>query len=172
MFNLIPLKRWLVFPVRKENRNMDELYETQITHLRWIAYDIPGNVGWIMYIAACALSFKKQPVFLDVPLVLICMVISIIPAIAMVIGIVELLNERYYKLSRLLTKRRLYRGFGALTWGGFGGIIVSLTALFTSIRYGYSLNECKYIVLMLLGGILCFIFAGLIFTGFRRKTGD
>lgn len=44
---------------------------------------------------------------------------SVVPAIAMVIGIVELLNERYHKLSRLLTKKRLYRGFGALTWGGF-----------------------------------------------------
>lgn len=151
---------------------MDELYETKITDLRWIAYDIPGNVGWIMYITTCILSFKNQPTFMNVPLVLVCMIISIIPAIAMVIGIVELLNERYHKLSRLLTKKRLYRGFGALTWGGFGGIIVSLTALFSSIRYGYSLTECKYIVLMFLGGILCFVFAGLIFKGFYRKTEE
>ena len=151
---------------------MNELYETQITDLRWIAYDIPGNVGWIMYLTTCILSFKNQPVFMDVPLVLVCMMISIIPAIAMVIGIAELLNERYHKLYRLLTKKRLYRGFGALTWGGFWGIIVSLTTLFTSLRYGYSLSECKYIVLMLLGAVLCFIFAWLIFKGFYRKNGE
>lgn len=156
----------------KKSEIQNELYETKITTLRWMAYDIPGNVGWIMYITTCILAFKNQPAFMDVPLVLVCMIISIIPAISMVIGIVELLNERYHKLSRLLTKKRLYRGFGALTWGGFWGIIVSLTALFSSIRYGYSLTECKYIVLMLLGGMLCFIFAGLIFKGFYRKTGE
>ena len=28
-----------------------DLYETKISTTRWMAYDIPGNVGWILYIA-------------------------------------------------------------------------------------------------------------------------
>lgn len=28
---------------------MNELYQTNITDGKWIAYDIPGNVGWLMY---------------------------------------------------------------------------------------------------------------------------
>ena len=148
---------------------MEELYETKISDARWWAYDIPGNIGWIVYIAVLVLSFVKQLAFMEVPLVLICMAVAILPAIAMVVGIVELISERVCKLDRVLTKKRLYRGFGALTWGGFGGIIVSLTAFFASLRAGYSLAECTYLILMAVGGVLCFVFAGLLLKGYRKK---
>ena len=148
---------------------MEEMYETKISDARWIAYDIPGNVGWIMYIVVLVLSFVKQPAFMEVPLVLICMAVAILPAIAMIVGIVELICERICKLDRVLTKKRLYRGFGALTWGGFGGIIVSLTALFTTLRAGYTVIECTYLILMAVGGVLCFVFAGLLLKGYRKK---
>lgn len=148
---------------------MEELYETKISDARWIAYDIPGNMGWIMYIVVLVLSFVKQPVFMEVPLVLLCMVVGVLPAIAMIVGIVELISERICKLDRVLTKKRLYRGFGALTWGGFGGIIVSLTAFFTTLRAGYTLTECTYLILMAVGGVLCFVFAGLLLKGYRKK---
>ena len=148
---------------------MDELYETKISDAQWMAYDIPGNVGWIMYIAVLALSFVNRPPFMEVPLVLICVVVAVLPAIAMIVGIAELIRERIYKIDRVLTKKRLYCGFGALTWGGFGGIIVSLTALFTSLRAGYSLTESKYLILMAAGSVLCFVFAGLLLKGYEKK---
>lgn len=148
---------------------MEELYETKISDARWMAYDIPGNVGWIMYITVLILSFVNRPAFMEIPLVLICMVVGVILAISMLVGIAELLNERCHKLDRLLTKKRLYRGFGALTWGGFSGIIVSLTAFFTTLRAGYSLAECTYLILMAVGGVLCFVFAGLLLKGYRKK---
>ena len=149
---------------------MEELYETKISDARWWAYDVPGNVGWIMYIVVLVLSFVKQPSFMEVPLVLLCVVVGILPALAMIVGIVELISERICKLDRVLTKKRLYRGFGALTWGGFGGIIVSLTAFFTTLRAGYSFAECTYLILMAVGGVLCFVFAGLLLKGYRKKA--
>lgn len=151
--------------------HMNELYETKISNARWMVYDIPGNVGWIMYLVALVLSFVKQPTFMEVPLVLVCMAVAVLPAVAMLVGIAELINERYHKLDRVLTKKRLYRGFGALTWGGFAGTIASLTALFTSLRAGCSMNECRSLFLLAVGGALCFVFAGLLLKGYRRKAG-
>lgn len=148
---------------------MEELYETKISDARWMAYDIPGNVGWIMYIAVLVLSFVKQPAFMEVPLVLLCVVVGVLPAIAMIVGIVELVSERICKLDRVLTKKRLCCGFGALTWGGFGGMVASLTAFFTSLRAGYSLMESRYLILMAAGSVLCFVFAGLLLKGYRKK---
>lgn len=149
---------------------MEKQYETQISDARWWAYDIPGNVGWIMYITVLILSFTKQPVFMEIPLVRICMIVAILPAVAMAVGIAELISERIHKLDRVLPKKRLYRGFGALTWGGFGGLVVSLNALFASLRAGYSLEDCKHLVMMAAGGILCALFAGLIFKSFHLQN--
>lgn len=151
---------------------MDKQYETQISDARWWAYDIPGNVGWIMYITVMILSFTKQPVFMEIPLVRICMITAILPAVAMAVGIVELISERIQKLDRVLTKKRLYRGFGALTWGGFGGLVVSLNALFASLRAGCPLMDCKYFIMMAVGGILCALFAGLIFKSFHLQNRE
>lgn len=86
---------------------MEELHETKISDARWIAYDIPGNVGWIMYIVVLVLFFAKQSAFMEVPLVLLCVVVGVLPAISMLVGIAELLNERCHKLDRVLTKKRL-----------------------------------------------------------------
>ena len=147
---------------------MDELYETKISNGRWIVYDIPGNIGWIMYIVALILSFVEQPGFMEIPLLKVCMAVGILPAVAMLVGIAELLSERYHKLDRILTKKRLYRGFGSLTWGGFGGIIVSLNALMVSARMEITWGESRNIMLMLTGSILCFLFAGLLLRGYKK----
>ena len=147
---------------------MDELYETQISNVRWIVYDIPGNIGWIMYIVALILSFVEQPGFMEIPLAKVCLAVGILPAVAMLIGIAELLNERYHKLDCVLTKKRLYCGFGSLTGGGFGGIIVSLNALMTSVRMGIPWIESRNIMLMLTGSVLCFLFAGLLLRGYKK----
>lgn len=114
----------------------EQIYESDISDARWIAYDLPGNVGWIAYIAALIIVFTKKPAYMDVPLVFVSMAVGILPAIAMLVGIVELICERIQKLDRILPKARVYRGFGALTWGGFGGMIVGLTSLFAAMRAG------------------------------------
>ena len=144
----------------------DTMYETKISDARWWAYDIPGNVGWILYIVCLIQCFVKQPAFMQTPLVRISLVVGILPAIAIAVGIAELISERILKLDRILPKKRLYRGFGALTWGGFGGIVVGLSALFAGVRAGYSLGDCKCLALLAVGGALCGLFAGLIFKTF------
>ena len=44
---------------------MRRLYETKISNARWIAYDLPGNIGWIAYIVALILCFAKSPAFMS-----------------------------------------------------------------------------------------------------------
>ena len=145
------------------------IYETEISDARWWAYDVPGNVGWIMYLVCLIQCFVKRPAFMQIPLVLISLVVSILPAIAMAVGIAELISERIAKLDRILPKKRLYRGFGALTWGGIGGMIVGLIGLFAGLCSGYSIEECKLLMLLAVGGALCALFAGLIFKTFHPQ---
>jgi len=147
----------------------DTLYKTQIPDARWWAYDIPGKIGWIMYLVCLIQCFVIQPVCMDIPLVSISLMVGILPAIAMLVGIAELISERILKLDRVLSKKRLYRGFGALTWGGFAGGIVGANALFAAMRSGYSIKECQMLVLLTIGGMLCALFAGLILKTFRLK---
>ena len=147
----------------------DIIYESNISDARWMVYDVPGNVGWIMYLVCLALCFVQRPAFMEIPLVWISLVVGILPAIAMIVGIAELISERFQKLDRILPKKRLYRGFGALVWGGFGGVIVGLTALFTALRAGYSVHDCRLLLLLAVGGALCALFAGLIFKTFHPQ---
>ena len=147
----------------------DTFYETEISDARWWAYDIPGNVGWIMYLVCLIRCFVKQPAFMQTPLVQSSLLVGILPAIAMAVGIVELISERIAKLDRILPKKRVYRGFGALTWGGIGGTIVGLSALFASLRSGYSMEESQSLILLAVGGALCGLFAGLIFKTFQPQ---
>ena len=150
----------------------ETVYESHISTVRWLVYDVPGNVGWIMYLVCLIQCFVMQPEFMEIPLVLISLLVGIFPAIAMVIGIAELISERILKLDRILPKKRLYRGFGALTWGGLGGMIVGLTGLFAGLRGGYSVGECKLLILLAMGGALCAVFAGLIFKTFHPQKQE
>lgn len=150
----------------------ESMYESQISTGRWLAYDVPGNVGWIMYLVCLIQCFVKQPAFMEIPLVRISLVVGTLPAVAMVVGIVELISERILKLDRILPPKRLYRGFGALIWGGFAGMTIGLNALFTGLRGGYSLQECKFLVLLAAGGALCALFAGLIFKTFHPEKQE
>ena len=150
----------------------DVIYESHISTARWLVYDVPGNVGWILYLVCLIRCFAKRPEFMEIPLVLIGLVIGILPAIAMVVGIAELISERILKLDRILPKKRLYRGFSALAWGGLGGMIVGLTGLFAGLRGGYSVGECKLLILLAVGGALCAVFAGLIFKTFHPQKQE
>ena len=150
----------------------DVIYESHISTARWLVYDVPGNVGWILYLVCLIRCFVQRPEFIEIPLVLISLLAGILPAIAMVVGIAELISERILKLDRILPKKRLYRGFGALTWGGLGGMIVGLTGLFACLRGGYSVGECKLLILLAVGGALCAVFAGLIFKTFHPQKQE
>ena len=150
----------------------ETVYESHISTARWIVYDVPGNVGWILYLVCLIRCFAKRPAFMEIPLVWLSVMVGIIPAVAMAVGIVELISERILKLDRILSKKRLYRGFGALTWGGLGGMIVGLTGLFAGLRGGYSVGECKLLILLAVGGALCAVFAGLIFKTFHPQKQE
>ena len=137
---------------------MNEIYETKITTARWMAYDIPGNIGWIMYFKGIYNLFSdeiiKEHKF--------ALILLIIPAILMLIGIIELISERILKLDRILTGIRLWRGFGALTIGGILGILLSIFTANINI-------SIKNFLIMLIGSFLCSIFAGLILIGFKKR---
>ena len=148
---------------------MNDLYETKISDARWWAYDIPGNIGWITYITVMVRLFRNPPAYM-VPLVMACLIVGILPAIAMAVGIFELISERIAKLDRVLPRKSLLRGFGALTWGGFNGIIISLTALFTGIRASFAFHELYSLAILAAGAALCALFAGLIFKSFHKQV--
>ena len=150
----------------------EAVYESHISTARWLIYDVPGNVGWIMYLVCLIQCFVKWPAFMEIPLVWLSVMVGIIPAVAMVVGIVELISERILKLDRILPKKRLHRGFGALTWGGFGGMVVGLNALTAGMRAGFSAGECKLLILLAVGGALCALFAGLIFKTFHPRKQE
>lgn len=150
----------------------DAICETKISDARWWAYDIPGNIGWIMYLVCLIRCFAKQPACMEIPLVSISLMVGVLPALVILIGIAELISERILKLDRVLSKKRLYRGFGALTWGGFAGGIVGANALFAAMCSGYSIKECHLLVLLTVGGMLCALFAGLILKTFRLKNKE
>lgn len=131
----------------------DELYETKISDARWWLYDIPGNAGWIIYFV-CVFRLLRQGID---PFAMV----SVLPAILMLIGIAELISERIAGLDRLLPRKRLLRGFGALTLGGILGAIVSVI--------GLAAEKCS--LWPLIGSVLCAVFAGLLYKGYRRVEG-
>lgn len=128
---------------------MKELYKSKISVKRWIIYDIFGNLGWIGY---CVFAVKLLKGGFTSSGVLF-------PFFLMLIGIVELISERIAKLDYVLPKDRLYRGFGALTLGGICGTVYAAVSLYiyrnvydTPLFWG-----------LLCSGVLCAIFAGLLF---------
>ena len=123
---------------------MEQKYKSEISVKRWIVYDIFGNAGWIMYFICAGLLLKSGATL-----------IVLIPAILMLVGIIELISERVVKLDYVLPKKRLYRGFGALTLGGISGTIIS------GISFGIVGN--RLFLWMTIGGVLCGVFAGLLF---------
>ena len=78
----------------------------------------------------------------------------------MIIGVIELISERIAGLDRVLSKVRLYRGFGALTLGGVLGMAVSTP---------HVVKREKRSVIMFGGGLLCAVFAGLLFAGYKKE---
>ncbi len=100
------------------------MYETRISASRWMVYDIPGNIGWILYLIGYGRFIVKSGFTQH----LIASILLTIPVILLVIAIAELASERIAKLDRILPAVRLWRGFGAITISGaLGAVLVLLT---------------------------------------------
>ena len=132
----------------------EPIYETKISDARWWAYDIPGNAGWIAYLVCLVKNLKRELNAFNA--------LALLPGSLMLLGVGELVSERFAGLDRVLPKHRLLRGFGALTTGGIGGMIVSALGLAAQ-------KEKKTPVLMLIGSLLCALFAGLCWKGYKKR---
>ena len=132
----------------------ETLYETKISDARWWAYDIPGNAGWIAYLVCLVKNLKRELNAFNA--------LALLPGSLMLLGVGELVSERFAGLDRVLPKHRLLRGFGALTTGGIGGMIVSALGLAAQ-------KEKKTPVLMLIGSLLCALFAWLCWKGYKKR---
>ena len=130
---------------------MKAKYRTTISDKRWIAYDIPGNIGWITWLICTVKGIREKGVLRSIA--------AIVPAVFMLIGVCELISERMNGLDRVLSGKRLYRGFGALMAGGLLGIPVSILE---------GRNDRKRSGIMLAASALCAVFAGLLFAGYKR----
>ena len=135
------------------DKNRETIYKTTISDARWIAYDIPGNIGWIIWIVCTVLCLVREAGIYSI--------ISVITAVFMLTGVIELISERISKLDRILPKARLLRGFGALAFGGIIGVPVAIIGLITG-------SNGRLPVWMLIGAILCAVFAGLCFKGYKE----
>lgn len=133
---------------------MNELYETKITTARWWVYDLPGNAGWIIWLISTWKCLAQG--------ITVYAGVSFLPAILMIIGIIEIVSERIAKLDRVLPKKRLLRGFGALALGGIAGIPVAIAGIIQQTNGSLPLR-------MLAGAVLCGLFAGLLFKGYRKR---
>ncbi len=133
---------------------MNDIYEMTISDVRWWSYDIPGNIGWIIWIVCTVKNLKKK--------VDVFSVTSVIPGVLIITGVIELICERIQKLGRVLPKKRVIRGFGALTLGGILGIPISAAGIVKS-------EARKRYTWMLVGSVLCSAFAGLCFKGYKKK---
>ena len=131
------------------HEDADAIYKTDISDARWIAYDIPGNIGSMTYLAMLAKMIRDREYGNAA--------VSAAPAALMITGVAELISERIEGLDRVLPKARLYRGFGALTLGGITGIAASAVA-----------NSSKMTKSAMGGGAaLCAVFAGLLLRGYK-----
>ncbi len=138
---------------------MNELYETKISAARWMAYNIPGNIGWIAWIVCTAviLSGGMTPFG----------AVSAAVALVMLTGVIELISERISGLDRVLPKKRLLRGFGALTAGGIAGVPTALYGVIA--EDGVAGAGGRTAVIMLISAALCGLFASLCFIGYRKR---
>ena len=133
---------------------MNDEYEMQISDARWWSYDIPGNIGWIIWIVCSVKNLKKKVDTFSILSVILC--------VLMMIGVLELICERIKGLGRILPRKRVVRGFGALTVGGALGIPVSLAGIVKT-------EEKNRYTWMLVGAFLCSVFAGLCFRGYKKR---
>ncbi len=147
------------------------MYKLTITDKQWWRYDILGNIGWIAFYTGLALCLLRNPGYMQNQGVFILVVFGGLISSALIFtGLVELISERVKGLSRILSKTRLYRGFGAIACGSFASAIVSVVAVILILITEVNINaSILYPAIMSGGGILCFIFVWLILRGFVKQ---
>lgn len=135
---------------------MRDLYEMRLSNAQWWACDIPGNIGWIIWIVCTVLCLADD--------VSLFSALAVLPALLMLLGVAELISERLAGLGQELPGARVLRGFGALTLGGALGIPIA--------AWGWIVKSGgNRPFWMLTGAALCAVFAGLCWHGYRRKKG-
>ena len=77
---------------------MNTLYKTEISDVRWMAYDIPGNVGWMAYLVCVFRALREKRDAYNFA--------SAFPGVLMLIGVGELISERIAGLDRILSGKR------------------------------------------------------------------
>ena len=130
-------------------------YKTDISNALWWALDLPGNAGWIIYLVFYGLCLSHGMGLYSL--------VALIPALIMIVGVVELIRERILKLDRILPKMSLFLGFGALTLGGLVGIITSIIGYFvitdSIIR--------DYLLWMTAGSVILAAVSGYLFSRYK-----
>lgn len=120
-----------------------------------------------MYFTGVILSFIKITVYMRELGMTIIMFLSVVPAVFMVVGIIELISERIHKIDRVLPRIRLLRSFGALTLGGIIGICVSVLEIVYELLIIPDV-VIVYPAIRCTGGLLCAVFSGLLYKGYHR----
>lgn len=147
------------------------MYKFTITDKQWWCYDILGNIGWIAYYTGLALCLLRNPTYMQNKGIFVLVVFGgLICASLIFIGLAELVIERVKGLSRVLSKTRLYRGFGTIACGSLAGAIVSAVAFVLIVITEVNINtSILYPGIMSGGAVLCFIFVWLILRGFVKQ---
>lgn len=112
------------------------------------------------------MCFVRKPEIMANRFIFTLLLADLLCAAAMVAAIAELVGERIQKLDRVLPKKRLYRGFGTLTFAGLAGAALSLPALAASLKM--ELGGTGYLAVLCGGGLLCFVFGGLLFREYKK----
>jgi hypothetical protein len=142
------------------------MYKSEISNQKWMTYAIWGNIGWISFLAALSLCFIKMPEIFEEKMIVMLLMMDLLSAALMLCGIWELISERLQKLARVLSGKRLARGFGALTFGGFFGLLCSLPAFVIALLNG--LGGACYLLVLCFGGLLCGLYSSLILKEYRK----
>lgn len=122
------------------------MYRTNISEARWIVYDIFGNIGWLTYHIVLAKCLAEKPEFMASGGLTAVVILAVLPALLMLVGLLELINERIHKLDYVLPKSRTYRGFGAL-------LIECINANFCA-RCAEADSQCAAVEEVMQGGVL------------------
>ncbi len=130
-------------------------YRTDISNALWWALDLPGNAGWIIYLVFYGLCLSHGMGAYAL--------VALVPALLMGAGVVELVRERILKLDRILPKKSLFLGFGALTLGGLVGIITSTVGYFVKTEPIIRNN----LLWMAAGSVLLAAVSGYLFSRYR-----
>jgi hypothetical protein len=134
------------------------LYKSDISNALWLALDLPGNAGWIVY-----LVFLVRCLVYGVGAFWIAL---IIPAIPMLVGVGELISERISHLDWVLPKKRLWRGFGALTLGGILAVIVAGIGYFLFTEAPVH----NWLLWIAISGILLAAISGYLLSRYKKYT--